>query len=442
MSTTLRSAETTRLLELATAGASASIIGVSGSGKSNLFNHLLKPATQRSVFGDDAANYLLLRINFHYADEQDTTLRSVFSLILDQIELLEDKSDHYAIQPTIFKRVHKHHRKLIDAINDPLKVHYHFTRAIRALMSGSKRHLIFLFDQFESVYQNASERLFLHLRGLREDYKYRVSYFVFTRSTLTALADSDPAREEFYELVAPNLLGLKPYTVKDAASMLNSVAKRYQLTVDATLEKTLYKLTGGHAGTLRAAWLATQLDGTKPTATALFAHPNIQHELHKVWASLAIDEQQVLHKLAAKTPLSPIEPPFLQLLHTKGLITGKDNHIFSQLFKSYVSNAALPDQAVIVFDKATRIVRVYGKPIRRFPSRLQKIFEYLYKNANEVVSRDELIDAGWPEAQGGITNDAINQNISRIRKLLGHPELLESIHGEGYQLIKYKSAEE
>ena len=241
MANTLRSAEATRLAELAQAGASASIIGVSGSGKSNLFNHLMRPATQRELFGKDAANYILLRVNFHYADEHDTTFRSVFSLILDQVELLEENSEANNIGRSVFKRIQKHHRKLIDAKDDPLKVHYHFIRAIRALMGGSRRRLVFLFDQFELVYQDAPSRLFLHLRGLREDYKYRVSYFVFTRSTLVSLADSDLAREEFYELLAPQpawsqtLIRLK---MQPQCSVASHSAISYRLTLETATHCT------------------------------------------------------------------------------------------------------------------------------------------------------------------------------------------------------------
>ena len=83
---TFRQTEIRCLLNWAKAGASASVIGVSGMGKSNLFNHLFDPQTQQRYLGDGDGQYIFVRVNFHYMP--DFTIRSVYSLILEQFELL------------------------------------------------------------------------------------------------------------------------------------------------------------------------------------------------------------------------------------------------------------------------------------------------------------------------------------------------------------------
>ena len=82
-----RAQETERLMAVARASESASVIGISGVGKSNLFNHLLDRETHVCYLGDLASRYVIVRVNFHYMRDYDD--RSVYSLILEQLELYE-----------------------------------------------------------------------------------------------------------------------------------------------------------------------------------------------------------------------------------------------------------------------------------------------------------------------------------------------------------------
>ncbi|MCQ6473522.1 hypothetical protein, partial [Vibrio parahaemolyticus] len=76
------------------------------------------------------------------------------------------------------------------------------------VLAGPQRRLGLLFDQFDDLYRDASPRLFMNLRGLREAFKYRLAFVFFTRDVLDNLAPPDPARDELHELVATQTLGL------------------------------------------------------------------------------------------------------------------------------------------------------------------------------------------------------------------------------------------
>ena len=78
-----RHEEVMQLTKLIEAGESVSVIGMSGTGKSNLFNHLCNPQTQ-DVYFNERPFPLIIRVNFHYAP--DYTDRSMYSLILEQLE--------------------------------------------------------------------------------------------------------------------------------------------------------------------------------------------------------------------------------------------------------------------------------------------------------------------------------------------------------------------
>ncbi len=215
-----RKAEVKRIFGWARAGESASVIGISGVGKSNLFNHIRDPQTQGMYLGELDTDTIIVRVNFHYAP--DFTDRTVYSLILEQLEMLDGDKERLGLTDETLAALSELHEKMLDAGSDTLKVQRYFKLAVRQLLAHSSRRLVILCDQFDEVYREAEPRFFANLRGLREAYKYRVSYILFTRDMLPNLIEMDAEREEFYELVASNVMGLRPYNQSDAISLCSA----------------------------------------------------------------------------------------------------------------------------------------------------------------------------------------------------------------------------
>lgn len=439
-----REAEISRLLNYVRAGESASIIGVSGTGKSNLFNHLLDPQTQAYYLGDESSKYIFMRVNFHYLP--DYSNRSVYSLMLEQFELLEERAEQLGLELQQIAEIGRYHEALLDAGGDLLKVQRYFKQAVRILLRRSERQLVFLFDQFGDVYQKADARLFSNLRGLREAYKYRISYLVFSRSSLLPVATGE-AREEFYELMAPNVVGLQPYSRADGTVMLNRMASRYQSSLDKALTEILLDLTGGHAGLLRAAYLATAQEqveapknkNKKKAISSLLDVTNVGAECDKIWNSISVEEQRLLARCALQATPKIDEKPIQRQLELKGLlIKGKKPQLFAPLFGSYVNQQEALWERPIYLEKPTRRVWTLGKPTQTLTALEYSIFSSLYERMGEVISRDDIADVGWPDALGGISNEAINAVMSRLRKKIepdsNTPRFLENVRGQGYRL--------
>ncbi len=416
-----RSAETNQLKQIIAAGESASLIGACGVGKSNLFNHLLDHKTQRQMFGAEASNYLVIRINCHFI--ADLTLRSVYSLLLDQLELLGDYADYYEFDPDIFVKITEHHNKMLDAQGDLLKVQRHFTLAVRQLMRDRRRKLVLLIDQFEELWQEAGRRLFLNLRGLRETYKRRVSFLTFTRDELPILTEVDEARGEFYELLAEHLIGIKPYVSADANYMLINIARRYQLDLTEHQVQHLYEQCGGHAGLLRAAFLATAYD-----------NENVLRETQKIYDSLLFEEQVAIFQLANNS--RRFDKSILKRLRQKGLIDADDD-VFSPLFCTHLKMLDAPAQSGVRYNaKTDRRIFINGRPTAPLTSLEHRVFYCLYQDADAIVSRDQIALRGWgPEFD--VSDDGINQVIKRIRAkiaLVGKAiDIIETVHGSGYR---------
>ena len=438
-----RSAEVRRLFDWIRAGESAAIVAASGIGKSNLFNQLGDVETQQLYLGDEAATTLVVRTNFHYLP--DFTDRSVYSLMLEQLELLEGQSERLQLEPAVLEKISRSHELLLDAGGDVLKVQRYFKLALQALLADPKRRLAFLFDQFDEVYEKAEPHLFANLRGLRETYKYRISFFTFSRDLLPSWAEMEPAQEEFYELLAANVMGLRPYNRRDALTLLERVAERNRLPLAESTVERLFRLTGGHGGLLRTAYLAISSAGMSlpendgAAAPSLLQVAAVQSECSKIWHSLNVSERKMLAHYARGQPAGAGGKEVEQHLRVKGLLDeAEETRVFAPLFELYVKEQDDFWEQPLYFDRAARQVWVLGQPAPALTQLEFRLFRLFHEREGEVLVKDDLVEAGWPNAQGGVSDEAIVAAIARLRKKIEpdpkNPRFLQNVHNQGYVL--------
>ncbi len=436
-----RHEEVMQLTKLIEAGESVSVIGMSGTGKSNLFNHLCNPQTQ-DVYFNERPFPLIIRVNFHYAP--DYTDRSMYSLILEQLESISPREiTRYELPVGVADQVIWYHDSLIEAQDDLLKVQRNFKQAIRLLLYGNERKLVFLFDQFDDVYREAPAHFFANLRGLRENYKYRISYLIFTRDMLPNIMESDPSREEFYELMASNLVGLRPYNFSDARDLLNRVGARNQITFNDQQAEQLIAVSGGHAGLLRSAFLAFGRDEVEWTAgendEVLLEIPGVRLECEKIWRSLSVQERKLLHTIQHGQKTSTDQQAILEQLSIKGVLRSvQDPVIFSPLFALFIKRQDPLWERPIYFEESTRQILVLGQPVPSLTSLEFRLFRALFEREGEVLDKDDLIEAGWPSARGGVSDEALTAAMARLRRKIEpdskNPRFLNNIRNQGYTL--------
>ena len=91
-------------------------------------------------------------------------------------------------------------------------------------------------------------------------------------------------------------------------------------------------------------------------------------------------------------------------------------------------------------DRAARRVWVDGIEVRPPLSSAQyALLELLYERNGDICTRDEIIEAVWPdEASEGITDQAIDALVRRLRRRLaetGTPhQYVETVRGHGFRL--------
>ncbi len=61
------------------------------------------------------------------------------------------------------------------------------------------------------------------------------------------------------------------------------------------------------------------------------------------------------------------------------------------------------------------------------------VLEYLLTQVEQVVSRNDLLEHCW-ESETDPTSNVVDAVVKRLRRKLGAPELIRTVHGRGFQL--------
>ncbi|MGY1576207.1 response regulator transcription factor [Pediococcus pentosaceus] len=94
----------------------------------------------------------------------------------------------------------------------------------------------------------------------------------------------------------------------------------------------------------------------------------------------------------------------------------------------------------IAIDFKRMVVKKNNEKIQLTPNEF-KLLRHLYKNANQVLSRDQILEKVWGYEYGGQTR-IVDIHISHLRDKLEndpkHPQLIKTIRGFGYEFVSKK----
>lgn len=445
-----RREEVAQIFRRVRAGDSCSVVGVSGTAKSNLFRHVISPETRLTFLGPDQSAYLFAPVDTHaLVDAGEIALyETILRLLVD--DALRLKVEHDTIL-----RVQACHQVIVEVGSQDMATSQRaFFDGLAAFGVLPDLHFVILFDQFDEIYQRVSERFLLNLRALRDRLKYRVSYVVFTREELTQLAQG-PAYEEFNELLSAGIIWLGPYNRADAETLIQRIEARYGYTVDGTTLERLIGLTGGHPGLLKAAYQAVAEGRARSEAAKdLLADPDVKTECSKLWGSVSTEEQAVLTQVAAGAEQVKAPNETLKRLERKQLVKLGDDRptLFCPIFAVYASllgdateappdkhNPIREDSKGLRVDEAAGTIWLGQQEITNQLTRSEfKLLSYLQKHRGQVCKRDDIIRQVYTEVKSEVGGDnRIDTLVTRLRRKIkkagGDPNQLVTIHGRGYQ---------
>ncbi len=89
---------------------------------------------------------------------------------------------------------------------------------------------------------------------------------------------------------------------------------------------------------------------------------------------------------------------------------------------------------MVTLSRSGHEATVAGKKLDLSPTEFQ-LLAFLLENAGKVVTRERLLDQVWGLAFPGGTR-TVDQHVAQLRTKLGRPDLIETVKGVGYRMIR------
>jgi hypothetical protein len=262
---TYRSAEVQRLLSAVRAGECAAVIGLSGSGKSNLLGFMA-----HRLGGPGLPEFVLVDCNRLAAPTAAAFLELLGELLGGGMAPI--------------------HQSLTD-----------LETLIGARLASSSAGVCLLIDRFDALPDEALRGLAGHLRALRDAYKYSLTYIVAARRPL------EPALE-IAELFFAHTLWLGALARPDAVWSATQYAARSGLAWPEEVLEKLVEVSGGYPSLLRACCEAYAA-GAAANLQSLRAHPAVQRRVDEFWRDAPALEHLERSGLVGNALLGPAPAP-------------------------------------------------------------------------------------------------------------------------------------
>ncbi|HPH98140.1 MAG TPA: winged helix-turn-helix domain-containing protein [Anaerolineaceae bacterium] len=136
--------------------------------------------------------------------------------------------------------------------------------------------LCWVVDRFDRLPGELQMQLAGQLRAFRDQYKYQLTYVIAGRCALDA-------ESEIAELFFANTLWLGPLTSENARWSMAAYASRRQGSLDESTMQAIAAVSGRYPAFLRACCEAV-MDGCAPEVEALRQHPAVARRLKEFWS--------------------------------------------------------------------------------------------------------------------------------------------------------------
>lgn len=249
-----RASEVQMILRSVSAGDCVAVIGLSGSGKSNLLGFLANRIAPPTGF----PAWILVDCNRTLA----AGITGFMFLMLQELSPEKMVQNHPAAA----------HQVIYGEIEHLI--------ATRVRAEGS---LCLLMDRFDALFDLEDFHLIANgLRALRDQHKYRLTYVVSSRRPLNS-------ENELAELFFDHTIWLGPLQPEDAQWSARRDADRYRSATGLIRDwnedeiERLAVFSNGYPSLLRAACRA-YADGAELDADSLFRHPAVKMRIDEFWA--------------------------------------------------------------------------------------------------------------------------------------------------------------
>jgi DNA-binding winged helix-turn-helix (wHTH) protein len=443
-----RDADMRYVTERVIGGDCCALVGVSNVGKSHFLRAWRRPEIVRAYLGEATDGLGFVYIDFNLMLEMSE--QGFYELILRTVLTVLRE---LPTEPTIYDQVHEAYRRVVEPTN-PFQVPLSFNEGIITLCEDWPRRLVFLFDEFDEVFQGIDERVFLNLRALRDRYPDQLSYVV---ATLQRLSESrrGPEIGEFSELFAHDTRYLGMLSESDTLRMIDEFAREEGLELIPGDRAFVLAQAGGHPGLLRAIChvIARAFERDEPDRVRAADYRllrkrmeddvTVRGECVKLWNHLPSELQGALMDFLADKQIDRVS---LRRLEEKGVLV-KDKkgtyHLLGRAFEGMARRQRLlkePIQPGVHLDIEAGEVYVDGRAVPVLTDLEYRLMLLLYGQIDKICDKYRIVEAVWGEDYIEEVDDArIEKLVSRLRQKIEpdptNPRYLATVRGRGYRLL-------
>lgn len=412
------------LAESVKKGSCRTIVALKGAGLGPLTRFLhYHPVVSKKYFeNDDSYQLLFLNIEELVNIEQKTFLK----------EFLRELKDHL-IERELAEQEQIQNEYLAGIASEDEQEILHKIKALLEIATNYNLKIIFLFQEFDQLIETNSPILNT-LFNLYFNYRPNL-VFVYGIRTLPERIRT--AAETKFDYTFHNSLILKPFGFQEFVDHYVIHIKERGLKINEEHLKVFYKYTGGmpsYNRFVQAVFDFKNLDNLEERLRKMLEDPNLLIVTRQLLAPLKASEIKTLKSVSGgEKNLSATD---LKILKDFGLVT-EDTKIFAEILESDLKRIeAAPKLEVdqkskkIFVDKSE--ISVYLSPIEF------KFLQYLSEHKGEVCDRENIIEFAWGGNPSGISDEAVDQLVSRLRSKLtnktGSNELIKTVRGRGFIL--------
>ncbi len=290
--------------------------------------------------------------------------------------------------------------------------------AINKLLTAANKEgksLTIFFLRFDRLKDIITSEFFANIKGLKESGQH-VSY-VFT--SYRPLSEIIPVFSRSAMSGFIHELYLKPASNTDMKNIASAFQKQYDVNFMPAVLDEVMRLSGGHVQYLHLCLIKlkneVEIKQVSDVERWLAQDEEITYLSEELFTSLTTEEQEMLVANQSQSKY---------LIDTGFVTSTNPPTIFSPLFAAYLNQFA-HTKKMIDHD---------------FSHKEQLLFSLLQAHEGELVEREKIIEAVWPdEVELGVSDWSIDRLVSRLRsKLQLHESKFKilTVITRGYKLIK------
>ena len=411
-------------------GLSTQLIGVPGSGKSNILRLLAYNKEARTHnFGEFER-----LLHFVYVDCSEIKNRELFDITKFILISLSFSLGERGLSEES-ERVNSMLKEGLE-MHDEMFLFQSIKKSLDYLSIEKKLTIHLLFDKFDLIVPQLTSDFFTNLKVLRNHAKYRFgSIFSLTRPLEEII---DPTLlEDFQDVIADNTIYV---TLRDDEWLnfrLSYIEKAARRSIDGEMKDKVLALTGGHGELSKLAYetLVTEESNPENLEDFLLKKNTIQGSCARLWKALLPSEQNALKKGFSFDEIKEQFP----YLTNGNLVT--EQGITIPLFASYIGSVPVENTEKIVYNEERNEILMGETAISEKLSPLEfKLLKYLIQNKERLCTKDEIISNVWGDQKSfeGVTDQALDQIFYRLRKKIeddpANPHYIHTVKGKGYKL--------